>query len=201
MIAFATTWLAASEPVVVQIGFLESVFGIAALLIGLGIAWGVLSTKVQRIDKDVDELKADTKQLTHDVSKLSQDLASVKTIVQRDYQQDYAIAKSPRQLTARGKKVLKKSGIKEIIDAHKDDLTDVVASAEPQNAYDAELCVLETVSNFVQSNDEMLNEIKEKTFALGEPLDIVFFVGGIYLRDYTLPKLGFKLADVDARAK
>lgn len=189
----ATVWLAASD-VVVQIGFLESIFGVAALLIGLGIAWGALRAKVHAIDKDVDEIKRDTKTF-------GQDLASIKTIVQREYQQNYAVAHSPRQLTAKGKRVLEKSGIKEIIDDHKDDLTDIVASMKPQNAYDAELCVLETVSSFVGNNEEILNEIKEKIFALGEPLDIVYFVGGIYLRNYTLPKLGFKLDDVDTHAK
>lgn len=194
METFPATWLAASEPVVVQIGFIESVFGIGAVLIGLGVAWGALHTKVQRIDKDVDELKTETKALSRGV-------AAIKTILQRDYQQDYAVVNSPRQLTEKGKRVLEKSGIKMIIDDHKDVLTEIVEDMKPQNAYDAEAYVLETVAHFIGSNDGILNEIKDKTFALGEPLDIVYFVGGIYLRDYALPKLGFRLDDVDTHAK
>lgn len=175
---------------VIQIGAAESIAGIGLIVLSIGIAWGTLKTKVGEIDKDVDEIKKDTKSF-------SKDIATIKAVVLREAQDDYAVAHSPRRLTPKGKNVLIKSGIKAVIDANKDKILTLAIDKNPKTAYDAEICVLEVVSSFIKSDEPLLNTIKEKTFKLGEDLNIVLFVGGIYFRDYALPKLGFEIGDVD----
>lgn len=185
-------YFAADSTNVIQIGTVESVVGILAIVLAVGIAWGTLRTKVVNIDKDVDEIKKDTKAFTSDI-------AAIKTIVYREYQSKYAKQNSPRQLTEKGLHVLEKSGIRDVIDANKIELIEKLKARKPETAYDAENCVLEIVSDFVKSNEQLLNTIKEKTFTLGETVDIVLFVGGIYFRDYALPEIGFNVVDIDKK--
>lgn len=183
---------AAESQTVIQIGLAESLIGLAGVILAIGIAWGTLKTKVTDIDKDVEDIKSDVKSFTKDI-------ASIKAILTREYQDEYAKANSPRRLTEKGQNILGKSGIKEVVDGNRDNLLEMVKSKHPATAYDAELCVLEVVSDFIKSNEQLLNTIKEKTFALGETVEIVMFVGGIYFRDYALPKLGFNVGDVDKK--
>ncbi len=185
-------YLATANTSVIQIGVTESLIGIGATILAIGIAWGTLRTKVNNIDKDVEAIKKDTRSFAVDI-------ASIKTIVSREYQSEYASQHSPRQLTPKGNKVLVGSGIKEVIDGNKDELLKLSIDKEPKTAYDAENCVLETVTEFIKTNEPLLNSVKEKTFALGETIDIVTFVGGIYFRDYALPKMGFNVVDVDKK--
>lgn len=185
---------AAGEQTVIQIGLVESLFGLAGIILAIGIAWGSLKTKVTDIDKDVEDIKEDVKAFTKDI-------ASIKAVVTREYQNEYAKANSPRKLTEKGQNILDKSGIKEVIDGNKDKLLEKVKAKHPATAYDAELCVLDLVSDFIKGDERLLNTIKEKTFALGETIEIVIFVGGIYFRDYALPELGFNVVDVDKKPK
>jgi hypothetical protein len=188
--AITGTFSVASEPTVIQVGLLESAVGLAAIVLAAGVAWGTLKTKVGQLDKDVAEIKQDTK-------KFAKDMAVVKTIVQKEAQDGYAVANSPRRLTERGANLLENSGIKELIDANRADILVEIKQKAPKTAYDAEICVMNVIENFFRNNEALNNALKEKTFALGENIEIVYFVGGIYFRDIALPEIGFKINDID----
>lgn len=83
------------------------------------------------------------------------------------------------------------------MDKHQETLMSLVRKSSPTNAYDVEVCSIQAVKKFVSKDEEILNEIKDNTFALGEVLPIVLFVGGLYLRNIVLPEFGYSLDDID----
>ncbi|MEK7541572.1 MAG: hypothetical protein AAB533_01860 [Patescibacteria group bacterium] len=178
-------------PAKLEIGTLQAILGVAAILIGIGAAWGTLKTLVKGIKNTLDdEIKPDLKNIRDRFIVVEE---RVKTL----WRDAYAPARSPRRLNARGTEILEKSGIKEIVRDKKDYLLALVKEKNATNAYDAESAILAVMAELPKHCPDMIDRLKEGAFRIGADIDAVLFAGGIYLRDIIFPDLGFVLDDVD----
>ncbi len=108
-----------------------------------------------------------------------------------------APANSPRQLNSRGQAILDDSGIKEIIDAKKDELLKLVQSKNTTNPYDAEKVISEIMMELPIHCPDVVESLKQGAFQSGVDINTVLFAGSIYLRNLIFPDLGFSLEDLD----
>ncbi len=136
------------------------------------------------MQKDLEGLKGDLK----DVRSKVDDMSPKLDILWKD---KLASAHSRRRLNAYGEKVLKESGIKEIIDEKKKELFGLIKAKEAKNIYDAEENILSVVKRLPEQYPDIVNKLKTGAFNTGTDLDTVLYAGGIYLRDLILPDLGF----------
>lgn len=177
---------------IIQIDALQGFFGLVALVLTVGIAWGTLRTLVKGIKTTLDsEIKPDLKDVRERFGKTED---RVETL----WKDKFAPAHSPRQLNERGKNVLEVSGIKEIIDQKKEDLLKIVKDKNINNPYDAEQAILSVVSELPKHCPDVMDKIKDGAFRAGVDIEGVLFVGGLYLRNLIFKKdLGFDLLDLD----
>lgn len=172
------------EASVIQIGAIESLLGIAAVVLAVGVAWGRLNTSVNKIDSDVRELKSDVKDVRERFAALEGKTSGL-------YQ-----AHSPISLTKDGDQTLTESGLKEYIDQNKQVLIDACdAGADMRTPYD----VQEYVFDFFDSHEfpqEVEDELKTYAYNQGIKMDVLRRVGAIYLRDLALEQKGFELQDI-----
>lgn len=114
------------------------------------------------------------------------------------WEERVARARSPIKLNQRGEDILEKSGIKDLIDNGLPQFLDSVKEKNPQNAYQVQEFSKEAVFR-IKLNPEILTKLQNGAFGVGTDIDTLLLVGGIYLRDLLLLKLGFKLEDVDKK--
>lgn len=158
------------------------------------------STKeiIVRTDERVQTLlKTFTEKIEPDLKNVRERFAVVEDRVETIWQDKFAPAHSPRQLNEIGRKILDESGIKGILENKKDKLLEVVRSQNPNNPYDAEQAILLAVSEISKHCPEVIEDIKTGAFRVGQNIDTVLLVGGIYFRDLIFPELGFSLTDLD----
>lgn len=125
------------------------------------------------------------------------DVADMRPKVDILWKDKYAPALSPRQLNDRGDNILNESGIKEIIESKKQKLFEAVKVVNPTNAYDAEQAISAVVEKLPELCPEVVDQLKEGAFRVGQNVDTVLFVGSIYLRNLIFSDLGFSLTDLD----
>jgi hypothetical protein len=108
-----------------------------------------------------------------------------------------ATSNSPRKLNDYGLKILKESGIKEIIEEKQNTLLPLVQAKGAKNAYDAEQAVLSIVEKLPEHCPDVIDRLKTGAFNAGATLDTVLLVGGLHLRDLIFPSLGFSVEEID----
>ena len=135
---------------------------------------------------DINNLKVDLK----DVRRTVDDMAPKLEILWND---KIAPAHSRRKLNAYGEKILKESGIKEIVDERKQQLFDLVKAMGAKNAYDAERDIFLVAKELPKNFPDIIDTLKAGAFHAGADVDTVLFAGGIYLRDLIFADLGFSL--------
>ncbi|MEK7646449.1 MAG: hypothetical protein AAB381_02030 [Patescibacteria group bacterium] len=176
---------------VIQIGHMEAFVGIVVFLVGLVISWGTLRAKLDHVASTLKD------KIEPDLMDVREKFTTVKDRVETLWQDRFAPSRSPRQLNERGENVLRESGITHILSRIRLQLLDEIKTKNPANAYDAEQVVLEVVSDITKHHPEVLDELKNGAFRVGENIDTVLLVGGIHLRNEIFPELGFSLTDLD----
>lgn len=131
------------------------------------------------------------------MEKMYERFIKVEERVNTLWKDEVAPAHSPRQLNDIGKKILNESGIKEIIIEKKADLLAKVKEINPTNAYDAEQATLNVVSDLPKHCPDVIPQLKDGAFKVGQGMETVLLVGGFYLRDLIFIELGFSLTDLD----
>ena len=182
------------QPSVIEIGSIQALLGVAAVLLGVGIAWGTLKTSVKHIGKTLDEIKPDLKEVR-------EKFRVVESRVETLWKDGYAPAHSPRQLNDIGNKILKESGIEEVVNQKKNDLLKIIIEKDTKNAYDAERAIMEVMSKLPEHFPDVVEKLKLGAFQVGSDLDALLFVGGIYLRNLIFKDLGYDLIDLDKQKK
>jgi len=104
---------------------------------------------------------------------------------------------SPRQLNDRGKSILEKSGIKEIVDTKKGKLLQIVKEKGATNPYDAERIIFSIMADLPAHCPDIMDRLKTGAFNSGESIETILFAGGIYLRNIIFPDLGFEIEELD----
>lgn len=178
-------------PETLEIGTLNAILGIAAILIAAGGAWGSLKSLVKDIKNTLDNT------VKPDLKDVRERFGIVEDRVDTIWKDKFAPSNSPRQLNDKGENILKNSGIKEIIEEKKVILLEEVKKKKPKTAYDAELIIHSIVSELPKHCPDMTDRLKEGAFNVGQSVGVILFVGGIYLRNLIFKDLGFSLDDLD----
>lgn len=133
---------------------------------------------------------------TQEIKLLATQLAELKGGIERDRVYGGLVqSKSPLSLTDKGILVLNESGGRDYIDNNKDTFIQEISSKHPKSSYDIQefsKVVLEE-----HKDDEKFIKIKDYAFKKGILLDFIIMALSIYLRDFALEKLGFKIDDID----
>ncbi|HSW66194.1 MAG TPA: hypothetical protein VLI54_03595 [Bacillota bacterium] len=137
----------------------------------------------KKVDKAATDLGSRIDKATERIDKVHDMLLSIKL------EQSGAVeGNSPRALTEKGERILNESGIKEIVDSRLGEIVTSVQARKPENEYRTEQYVIETVREF--GRDQKLKDtIEEGAFNSGTTVDVVLFVGAIYIRDQVLAAL------------
>ncbi|MFA5995860.1 MAG: hypothetical protein WCW27_01045 [Patescibacteria group bacterium] len=182
----------------IEINALQSLLGVAVILIGLGMAWGSLRNEVRGIKKTLDEeVKPDLKNVRERFAALEARFVILEDRVDTLWQDQLAPVGSPRQLNERGKTILHESGIKEIVEQHQGQLLQLIKDQHLTNAYDTEQAINDVMQNLLKHFPELTDQLKNGAFSVGANMDEVLFVGAIYLRNLIFKDLGFTIDDIN----
>ncbi len=166
-------------------------------IVGVFIAMGRKLELLDTINKNTEKLGDSIDKLKESHNKLSERFIVVEDRVETIWKDKFAPAGSPRQLNELGLKILNESGIKRIIENNKAKLFKIVKDKKPSNAYDAEQLTLSVVNELPEHCPEIIDELKQGAFRVGQSIDTVLFIGGLYLRNLIFQELGFSLTDID----
>ena len=144
----------------------------------------------------IDDLEKQTEKIETKTDKLTETINYIKGKIETNWREELAPASSPMQLNERGEKILKKSGIKEIIDKRLDEFFSAVEKKNPRNAYWVQENAINTIYK-LRKEPEILPKLEESAYQAGSDVDAVLFVGGIYLRNIILSKFKFKFEEID----
>jgi|GEM_PF-2035773 len=190
-----TSWFVEHWP---TIRIVTAIIGIGGGGGGLGfIIWrtGRISMKFENIVTDVGLLKTDIKKV----------LGWESTIINTERLfSDAAIAsilgsvtesKSPVTLNEKGIKILEDSGIRESVEARKDEILEYVKSKDYSNPYR----VQESIKKYILSweNDDTIAKLETGAYETGFDLITVLLVGAIHIRDVILKELEMDIKDID----
>ena len=171
---------------VLQIGQMEAVISVVVFLVGLGVSWGTLTTKIGHIVSSIkDKIEPDLKDVRERFAALEGSLGKT-----------FASA-SPVKLLARGEQILKESGLKKYIDENQKTLLEQFKSAcITKNQYD----IQDQSFRFFDELDFGIfdDQIKKTAFDYGMNIATIRRIGGIYFRDIALLEAGFKPEDLDS---
>jgi hypothetical protein len=136
-------------------------------------------------------------QILDDLEPIREKFAVIESKVSDLWQDRIAPAHSPRQLNERGRLILEKSGIKEIIDNEKETLLKIVREKGATNPYDAEAIILSVMADLPNHCPDVVEKLKTQAFNSGASMNDVLLAGGIYLRNLIFPDLGFNVEELD----
>jgi len=172
------------------VGIIGALLSVLAFIVSKIFNLGKISNRLQTVESDTKDIKKDIKELGRDLTKRMDEIMSLSA------RKGLAESQSPMQLSDKGKKVLKNSGIDTVVSDKFDSIVEQVKKLKPANSYQAEHAVLTVVSNLV--NDPTLKDaIEEGAFNSGYAIGSVLFAGGLYIRDRVLEKLDFKIDEID----
>jgi len=158
------------------------------ILLGCVMVWGiiVLVFKAGGLVKTVDKTETRVEKIEKKVDAIIEFLLS-KGLV--------AIS-SPRTLTNDGRKLLEESGVKEIVDERFDEVLNGVRTRTPKNAYQAEAAVIEVV-RALAADPQALSRLQNGAFKSGVNVELLLYIGAIYIRDKVLAALDLLAEDID----
>lgn len=162
------------------------------LIVGVASAWGavqIYKEKIAHLQKDVDDLKKDYKELRDKVIK------SETCLQERGTWSPFFQRKSPVSLTKEGQELLRRSGGKLFVTENFSELFARIDEKHPKTAYDVQALSRTVLEGYAQ--DDRLVPIKEFAFNEGYELELLLTVMGIELRDLALKKKGWNTGDVD----
>lgn len=169
---------------------------------------------IARIDQRVVGLESDVKEMKIDIKNLRTDFFNLKEkviildakfvifdnkFVTLDnklgilWDSKFAPTNSPRKLNDKGREILVKTGIAEIVEEKLEFLKKRVREKNISNIYDADIAVKEVMNELPKYFPEVLEKIKPGAFDAGVDTSTVLFIGSVYLRDLIFPELGFEI--------
>ena len=178
-------------PTKIEIGILPTLFSLVVVIATICIAWGKLKTLVEGIQKTLNE------EIKPDLKNVRERFVVVEARVDTIWKDTFAPAHSPRQLNENGEKILEGSGVKEVINAEKERLLNLIKEKKITNAYDAEAAIIDVVMELPKHCPGMVEKLKTGAFRVGAEVGAVLFVGSVYLRNEIFSELGFSLDDLD----
>ena len=149
--------------------------------------FGKISQRIEALDSAIE------KDIKPSLSKIT---ARIDDLYKLQASNNVTESRSPRQLNAKGEKILEESGIKAIVDENYDRILKKVNSHKPENAYRAEQCVIKAVTE-LGKDSKLKEKIEAGSFNTGSQPYIVLLVGAIYVRDKIFEDIGMKPEEID----
>ena len=156
--------------------------GVAITIISI-LVWGIY--KWGRITQILDDFKP-----------LVNKIPSLEAKVDALWKEKYTESNSPMQLNDKGKQILEQSGIKEVIRRKKNDIVKAVKAKNPENAYRAQSIIIDVVKELKEKPD-CIPFLEKGAFESGADVEIILFVGAVFIRDEVLKELNFNKEDID----
>jgi hypothetical protein len=103
---------------------------------------------------------------------------------------------SPVNLNQKGEKWLEESGLKDYIEAHKDELLPLCQTHKETNPYEVQKHVFQLFDE-LKFEDDFENKLKAFAFAQGTTMNIMRRVAAIHFRNLCLNAFGMKTEDID----
>ncbi|AEP08919.1 hypothetical protein [Micavibrio aeruginosavorus] len=140
------------------------------------------------------------------VEKISDLIVEIKTKVDLIYQNNPNAlyrAQSPISLTDLGRELATKVNADSIIEKYSSKLVKHVDDKGPKNAYDIQKCAFTVARNELKDllSDVELTAVKQEAFNRGLPVEEIYTLFGILLRNKILKDKGIPIADVDKHEK
>lgn len=159
---------------------------------------GDAKIEIAKIGKDVENIKKDVEIIQPDLKDVREKVSGMVPQIDKLWQQVFTQSNSPITLNEKGKNLLEKSKIKNLIDKNKQTLCDIIKKKNPQTAYDVQELAKKVIPSIIV-DPKNFKDIKNKAFELGVGVEDILFVGSIYLRDIALKECGFKFEDLDKK--
>ena len=103
------------------------------------------------------------KRILDKTDKIGDDVADIKPKVKILWELQFAGGKSPLTLNEKGKDILNKSGVKELVDRRLIQLIESIREKNPKNAYQVQEFAKEVMFN-IKSNPEILPNLQKGAF-------------------------------------
>ena len=156
-----------------------------------------IKKEVADIAKEMDsDIKPSIRNLNEKFNKLDKTVGIMKNKIDIIWVDELARSSSPLQLNERGQKIFDKSGIKKIIKERFEELYQAVKEKNPRNAYWVQEYAKLAVYKLKQ-DEKLLPKLEVSAYETGTDIDVILFVGSIYLRNKILPKFNCKPEDID----
>lgn len=183
------------ETIQINIGFIEGIIGIIAVIVSVGFAWGKLNTKVEDlkeyfvdakdgINKRIDKVDGRMEKLEIKIEKIEtklgdhgESIASINATFGA-----FGIHGSPMKPSEEGEKILKESGFYELYPDIKNKVFDILDKMQTRTLYDIEINsrivlkdlignpLFDNMKNYVVNNPE-------------RPLELIFGIASWVIRD------------------
>lgn len=167
------------------------------MAISAAVGYGAAALKLGRLLQRVDHLDEDNKQTKADVKGLEKTVTKCETILSVNNKASYGVSQSPVSLNTRGKELLDESHAMEFITANQSDLIQQIRDLKVATAYDVQENAQKVLTKLAEDKDTRVDGLKEFAFKKGIDLEIVLWVAALALRDVALPILGFTADDID----
>lgn len=146
---------------------------------------GETKERIVRMEKDLEYVRRD---LDRDVKPVLNNVSERVTIL---WEGRVSTRHSPLALNERGRSILTYSGVKEILAAKRKALEGEIRERDPRNPYRLQEDV-KSVVFALKDDPDILAQLEEGAYNVGEDVDTVLFVGALALRDLLLPTFSFE---------
>lgn len=141
-------------------------------------------------DQRLAHVESQITTITTEIANARRDLtARIDNVIEMIARFGLSEARSPRQLSAEGKKVLHNSGVSSIVEDRFEYILRQTQKQNPRNPYQAEQAVLNSVEHLMD-DPAIKDALEEGAFNSGYPIQAVLYVGSLYIRDRILKQLG-----------
>lgn len=172
---------------------------VAIVTIALGGLAGFLTAifTLGRYSQKVDDLRERMVTVEAEIKVDSKKIVECCTLIDERTTSGAALTKrkSPISLNEKGEEILKNSASDKFVLENQTELVQKIKDKTPKTAYDVQVAAREVVESL--QNEERFIPFKTFVYKEGFPLEHIFIVMGIYLRDIALPLLGFTPEQVD----
>ncbi|NQV18663.1 MAG: hypothetical protein HQ534_08995 [Armatimonadetes bacterium] len=155
------------------------------------VATGKAVSKLDYIEKAISTIQGEIKI----IPLLDERIKAIQRQISGIWTRKFTVSNSPLSLNTYGKKILKVSGIKKVIEEHYKEILEDVRILKPKTALQGQESIIAIVLKF--KLDENLKTILENgAFESGVDVDTVLAVGAIDIRDKMLEDIGFNINDL-----
>lgn len=179
------------QTIQINIGFLEGIVGIIAVVVSVGVAWGKLNSKVDNIVDDIDDINKKIEKIENKIERVENKIGKIETKLS-DHGESiasmnasmsaYGIHGSPMKPSDEGEKLLKESGFYELYPNIKNKIFESLDKMQTRTLYDIEINSRLALKDLIENPlfDNMKNYVVNNP---EKQLELIFGVASWVIRD------------------